>query len=150
LVMGGVADDPFGLERWLLPDVVSEGEAYEAMLEAVEGRLAALHASWKELHSQPEWPQDAADALTDEGASAEAIRVDIAEIALTAIFHWVERRCALLLARKAAAKGDDAKTMAELASAGLREESGRAEGAGRRCGEPASLRTHRRRAAGVR
>jgi hypothetical protein len=39
--------------------------------------------------------------MIDEGASAQALQTDIAEIALTAVFHWVERRCTGLLLNKA-------------------------------------------------
>jgi hypothetical protein len=119
--MGGVADDPFWLERWLLPDVMREGEVFESMLEAVEGRLKLLDSSWREMQREPGCPDEAADELAEEGTSAVAMRVDIAEIALTAIFHWVERRCTLLLLRKAAAKHDDAKTIEKLAKDDFRK-----------------------------
>ncbi|MGA2451806.1 MAG: hypothetical protein ABTD50_24400, partial [Polyangiaceae bacterium] len=86
-----------------------EGDVFEAMLDSVDVRLAHLAEAFESLRSQREWPEDAAESIADESASVEAVRLDIAEIALTAIYHWIERRCALLLNHKAtAAKCDDA------------------------------------------
>lgn len=111
------SSDPNDFERFLLPDVIREGEVFEEMLASVERRLADLTEAFESLRSEREWPQDAADAIADEGASAEAMRLDIAEIALTAIFHWVERRCALLLSRKAQTAKEDAATLLRLSKA---------------------------------
>jgi len=115
--MHDVRDDPYWLDRWLLPDLSRESEVFETMLEAVEGRLASVRTAWKALQDEPGWPDGAEDSLVDEGTSAEAMRIDIAEIALTAVLHWIERRCTLVLLRKSAARHDDAAARDKLARA---------------------------------
>src|ERR1700722_17223364 len=115
--MGGAADDPYWLGRWLLPDVVREGEVFETMLEAVEGRLQSVQTAWRQMQDEPGWPDGAEDSLAEEGTSAQAMLIDIAEIALTGVFHWVERRCTLVLMQKARARHDDAQTLEKLTRA---------------------------------
>jgi hypothetical protein len=109
------------LERWLLPEIEREGEAFGAMLKAVQGQLTSLEQSWSSLKDEDEWPDEYADALSDEGAATEAIQVQIADIALTAIFHWIERRLTLLLAHKARANGEPPLKVKGLRQAGFSE-----------------------------
>lgn len=54
-------------------------------------------------------------------ARASRLRLDIAEIALTAIYHWIERRCALLLNRKARAAKESEATLRQLARADFKD-----------------------------
>ncbi len=109
--------DPNGLERFLLPDVYREGDVFEAMLDGVERQLTHLTETFESLKKETEWPQEAADMITDEGATVAAMQLDIAEIALTGVFHWIERRCTALLGRKAKAAGESQAAVEKLMKA---------------------------------
>ncbi len=110
-----MSHDPYAMERFLLPNIHGEGHVFDAMLDDVTRQISHLTALWASYKNDPEFDHEHADSLIDEGASAQALQTDIAEIALTAVFHWVERRCTGLLLNKAGtgSKDEDRKLAKE-------------------------------------
>jgi len=82
-----------GLAHYLLPNIHFEAQVFEEMFRSAEERLKLLTNAYAENRDARYPDQRVEEAIVDEGAEINAMRIDIAEIALTAIFHWVERRC---------------------------------------------------------
>ena len=92
-----MSDTADWLEKWLEPNISAEAYLFVEMLEPGERRVKVLRAAFEEVKDQG---QDAIDYFIDEGAPAEAFLVQVSDVCLVAMYHWVERTAKTRLVSK--------------------------------------------------
>ena len=108
------------LEAWLAPDITVEAQLFEEMVDPAERRVLQLRKQCDEAQKSGE--QDAIDWFIDEGTAAENLLVQVSDICLVAIYHWVERTAKTRLGSKLPTAKRDSSHLRGLNLAGIEAE----------------------------